>query len=65
MISELVETADIRTRYGIPTSTMYNWIKRGIFPKPIKIGLRKVAWRAEDIEAWLAERERQGQGGRS
>ncbi len=30
--------------------------KKGLFPKRIKIGVRRVAWRLSDIEAWLEQR---------
>ncbi|MDR4126667.1 helix-turn-helix transcriptional regulator [Yanghanlia caeni] len=37
----------------IPVSraTWYAGIKRGIYPAPVKIGLRAVAWRRSDIDA--------------
>ena len=34
-------------------ASIYDMIKRGVFPKPIKIGERAVAWREADIIAWL------------
>ena len=37
-------------------SSIYDMIKRGVFPKPIKIGERAVAWREADIIAWLDAR---------
>jgi prophage regulatory protein len=40
--------------------------KQNKFPRRIRIGERRVGWRLSDIEAWLAQRERQssllGQG---
>lgn len=38
-------------------STIYLWMKKGLFPKPIKTGPRAVRWRSEEIFRWLAERE--------
>ena len=37
-------------------SSIYDMIKRGVFPKPIKIGERAVAWREADIIAWMDAR---------
>lgn len=37
-------------------ASIYDMIKRGVFPKPIKIGERAVAWREADIIAWLDAR---------
>ena len=31
--------------------------KSGRFPKRIKIGCRKIAWKKADIEAWVADPE--------
>ena len=30
--------------------------KRGLFPRRIQIGPRRVGWRLSDIESWIAER---------
>lgn len=38
-------------------STIYLWMKRGMFPKPLKLSERMVRWRAEDVFRWMAERE--------
>ncbi len=34
----------------ISTSCLYSGMARGIYPRPIRIGSRAVAWRREDIE---------------
>jgi len=40
----------------VPTSraSLYRWISQGSFPSAVKIGPKRVAWRASDIEAWAA-----------
>ncbi len=44
-------------------STVYRLISLGLFPAPVKIGLRASAWRVEDVDAWLVSREtRSGEG---
>ena len=35
-------------------STLYNWVKKGKFPEPVKIG-RVSVWRSEDIERFIQE----------
>lgn len=37
-------------------STLLNMVKRGEFPKPIKLGIYN-AWPKEQVEAWCRERE--------
>jgi len=40
---------------GFSHSTLYYLMKKGNFPKQVKIGVRAVAWRKSDIDAWLAQ----------
>ena len=37
---------------GIPTSTMYELIARGDFPRPVRLTPRLVGWDAEEILRW-------------
>ena len=41
---------------GLPRSTLYLAIRKGQFPKPVAIGTRSVAWRSDEVEAWINER---------
>jgi prophage regulatory protein len=40
----------------ISGATMWRTIASGDFPKPIRIGKRRVAWLQTEIDDWLAER---------
>ena len=33
----------------ISRPTLYRWLQLGTFPKPIKIGPQKLAWRRDDV----------------
>src|SRR4051812_9750710 len=35
---------------------IYLLMKRGEFPRSIKIGRRRVCWRESDVEAWIASK---------
>ena len=37
-------------------STIYNYIKEGTFPKPIKLGPRSVGWLSHEIDEWITEK---------
>ncbi len=37
----------------IGKSTWWDGVKKGRFPKPVKLGPRTTAWRVEDIRAWI------------
>lgn len=40
----------------ISSATMWRTINAGGFPKPVRIGKRRVAWLQTEIDDWLAER---------
>ena len=42
--------------FPVSRSTLLGWVTAGKFPRPHKIGARAVAWRVEDVRAYLAER---------
>ncbi|USE81134.1 AlpA family transcriptional regulator [Cupriavidus gilardii] len=46
---------DVESVTGLSRSSIYQRIGDGTFPKPIKLGLRSVGWRAGDIAAWLRD----------
>ncbi|WP_409993782.1 helix-turn-helix transcriptional regulator [Roseateles koreensis] len=48
---------DVCAVYGLSRSTIYRLIERGLFPKPIKIGLSAVGWDADDLSTWYCERK--------
>lgn len=46
----------VETRTGLSRSTIYQYIKDGIFPKPIPLGPRAVGWLESEVSAWIAGR---------
>ncbi len=48
--------AHVCTMYGLSRSSIYRLISRGLFPKPVKIGLAAVGWDSDDLAVWYAER---------
>lgn len=38
---------------GIGVSTLWDWVRSGKFPKPLKLGANLTAWRADEVRAWL------------
>ena len=41
-------------------ASIYRLVRAGEFPAPIKLGARAVGWRRDEIEDWIAGRERAG-----
>ena len=44
-------------RTGLGRSAWYAAMAAGDAPKPVRIGVRAVAWRSQDIDAFIASRE--------
>lgn len=53
MADKLIRRPEVESRTGLSRSTLYEWMKRGDFPLPVKLGTRLVAWRESDVTAWL------------
>lgn len=49
----LMRVADVEQEYGISRSTLNTWRSKGLFPEPIQIGPNTIAWKVEEVEAWL------------
>lgn len=52
----LLRIAEVRALTRRSTSRIYADMNAGIFPRPIRIGMRAVAWRQSDLTAWLGQR---------
>jgi prophage regulatory protein len=51
-----VRKKEVTHRTGLPSSTIYDLMNRGLFPKSIKLaGGKAIAWLESDIEAWLKQ----------
>lgn len=43
----------VMAQTGLGRSSIYNFIKAGIFPKPVPLGGRTVGWLASEVEEWI------------
>ncbi len=41
---------------SVSRATIYNWLNKGTFPKPIKISDSVTVWRKSDIEDWISSK---------
>ena len=55
-VSKLIRLPAVQDATGLGRNTIYEAMKRGDFPRSIKIGMRAVAWRISDIEQWVNSR---------
>ena len=58
-MSKYLRYPDLRAR-GIINNrmTLRRWIADHGFPAAVQLGPNSVAWREDEVEAWLASRER-------
>jgi len=61
MPNRLLRRPEVEARTGLARSTIYDWMSRGEFPRPVRLGARIVAWRESDVAAWLESRDQQGE----
>ena len=46
----------VQTRTGLSRSTIYQYIKDGMFPKPVPLGPRAVGWLESEVSEWVDAR---------
>ena len=49
----LLRQRDVLDLLQVSRATLTNWRKDGNFPAPRKLGPRVLAWRREDVDAWI------------
>ncbi len=43
--------------YVVSRTGLFDWVDKNEFPKPIRISSRKLMWRIEDVEGFLASKK--------
>jgi predicted DNA-binding transcriptional regulator AlpA len=59
-IQGYLRVSQILSVIPIGRSTWWKWVADGKAPKPIKLGPRTTAWKAEDISQFITQLEEQG-----
>lgn len=50
---------EVKAATGLSKSSIYALGRAKLFPEPVPLGLRMVAWVRSEVQAWAAERVRQ------
>jgi prophage regulatory protein len=53
----LIRAKDVKRITGLGLSTVYDYMKRGLFPGSFEIGGRNKAWSLNAINQWVADRK--------
>lgn len=56
----LLRLPDVEALVGLRKSSIYDAVKRGDFPAPVKISRRAVCWPASAVDAWITQRIKAG-----
>lgn len=49
--------SEVEALTGLSRSTIYDQMSRGLFPRPIKLTGKAVAWPESSLSAWLQSRK--------
>ncbi|WP_213991521.1 AlpA family phage regulatory protein [Sodalis sp. dw_96] len=52
---KLIDLKTVLGIYPVSRATLYRQIKAGIFPEPVQLGVRRVAWRQDEVQAHISE----------
>jgi len=55
-MTRLLRRKTVEARTGLARSTLYQMMQTGLFPKPVRIGGRAVAWPETEVDAWIEAR---------
>ncbi len=55
-MSTILRLQSVKARTGLARSTIYLYMSKGTFPKPVSLGPRAVGWVESEIEDWLKQR---------
>jgi prophage regulatory protein len=56
----LLRLPDVTAKVGLGKSSIYEGVRLGTFPRPVKLSRRAVCWPASAIDAWIADRIKGG-----
>ena len=46
----------VLAKTGLASSSLYDFIEKGAFPKPVPLSERRVAWLLDEVESWMEAR---------
>lgn len=52
-MQRLMRRREVERLCAISSATIYRYIAKGLFPRPVRIGRNSVRWRESDVVRWL------------
>ncbi len=56
MSKNLIRLSAVETKVGFKKSFIFEAVRNGTFPQPIRLGHRKTLWVEDEIDAWIQAR---------
>ena len=56
MSNKIMRLPEVTVTTGLKRSSIYEFIKKGVFPAPIPIGEKAVGWLSVEIFDWINQR---------
>jgi prophage regulatory protein len=56
----LLRLAEVRSKTGLGTTSIYKYMKEQRFPNRIHIGVRMVGWLESEVNAWILDQTQAG-----
>ncbi len=53
---KLIKIKDVSVLTSLARATIYKYIKEGVFPKQINLGVNCVAWLESEVLDWIEEK---------
>ncbi|MBV8774452.1 MAG: AlpA family phage regulatory protein [Deltaproteobacteria bacterium] len=54
---QILRKPDLESITGLDRATIARLIQKGQFPRPVRLSLRAVGWKASDVEEWIRSRQ--------
>ncbi len=53
----IIRRKEVSAKTGLPRSSLYDRVKAGVFPAPIRLGagMKATGWVESEVDAWIAE----------
>jgi len=55
-MERILRIKEVEHLTGLGKSTIYYFIERGEFPRPVRLGKKTVGWHERDIKEWILSR---------
>ena len=63
-MAKILRCPEVLARVGVSRSTIYLWVSKGRFPKPIQLGERATGWLESTVTEWIERKAAEAEAAR-